>query len=459
MQSKSQPVLSTTARLLILSSAFLGWMCAGFHLSITSLAMPHAVKDLLDRAQIIDRVEFDSLLKATGGSKEDPQASVGKEQLDKLQSWKATSARWFAWTQCAMLFGAACGGWLFGMIGDRWGRTKGMGLSILTYSVMSGVTSFASTPLTLLVYWFLACTGVGGMWPNGVALVAEAWSTLSRPVAAGVIGTAANIGIYILSTIAIGYKPSAESWQWMMHFGTLPVFLAFFALLLVPESPRWLAAQKIKETTPSASGKHVHIFRPPLLTITLFGIALATVPINGGWGSANWMVPWAGEAVIAAGENDNPLGEKVNRTRALTGIVGSFLGGWIASTLGRKQTYLLASVGALVSSQYTFWFVHPLDPSFLWWVAALGMFNGIYFGWMPYCLPEMFPTRARSAGAGVSFNFGRILTAVTVFTTGTLTQVFAGDFARIGRVTSLIFLVGIFLIYFMPTKPHQDLED
>ncbi|MCA9097244.1 MAG: MFS transporter, partial [Planctomycetaceae bacterium] len=153
------------------------------------------------------------------------------------------------------------------------------------------------------------------------------------------------------------------------------------------------------------------------------------------------------------------LKAQVNQYRSMTGIIGSLLGGWIASLLGRRTTYCLTSLGALLSAQYTFWRLHPTDPTFLAWVAALGFFSGIYFGWLPLCLPELFPTRARSAGAGVSFNFGRILTAVTIFVTGTLTQVFAGDFAGIGRVTSLIFAGGMLLIFFIPDTSQRQLED
>jgi hypothetical protein len=120
---------------------------------------------------------------------------------------------------------------------------------------------------------------------------------------------------------------------------------------------------------------------------------------------------------------------------------------------------LLTSAGALLVAQYTFWFVLPTDRFFLAWVAALGFFSGIYFGWLPFCLPELFPTRARSAGAGVSFNFGRILTAVTVFATGTLTELFHGDYARIGRATSLIFAVGMLIIWFAPDTSRKQIED
>jgi hypothetical protein len=189
--------------------------------------------------------------------------------------------------------------------------------------------------------------------------------------------------------------------------------------------------------------------------ITLIGIALATVPIVGGWGSADWMVQWADRA----GDTNPSLKADVSRARSLTGIIGSLFGGWIAGMLGRRFTYFLVSALELGIAQYTFWFVLPTDPGFLWWVSALGLFSGVYFGWLPLCLPELFPTRARSAGAGVSFNFGRILTAVTVFLTGVLMTYFEGDFARIGRVTSLIFAVGMIIIWFAPDTLKKQLED
>jgi SHS family sialic acid transporter-like MFS transporter len=71
----------------------------------------------------------------------------------------------------------------------------------------------------------------------------------------------------------------------------------------------------------------------------------------------------------------------------------------------------------------------------------------------------MFPTRARAAGSGVSFNFGRILTAVTVFATGTLMSFFQGDYAKIGRATSLVFAVGMIVIWFAPDTSQKQLEE
>lgn len=451
--------LSMTGRYVILICAFLGWLCAGFHLSITSLAMQPAAIDLLRRTGELDIVRFNALnQQAPKKGAPAPAVPMPASVARQLKHWKSLVTGWFAWYQCAFLFGAATGGLLFGRLGDRWGRSKAMSASILTYSAMAGAAAFAEAPWQLLILWYLACTGVGGMWPNGVALVSEAWSGMSRPMVAGVIGTSANIGIFIFATLASIVSITPDSWRWVMLFAAAPAGLGLISLIFVPESPHWLAARRGQQIAQTKSPTNWEIFRPPLLGATSIGIILATIPLIGAWGSANWMVPWAGDVGDAATPPDPFLKAYVQQARSLTGIVGSLLGGWIGSLFGRRTAYFLVSLAALLISQYTFWSVVPTDKEFLIWVAALGFFSGIYFGWLPLFLPELFPTRIRSTGAGVSFNFGRILTAVTVFATGALTEMFGGDYAQIGRVTSLIFAVGMVVICFAPETSQKRLE-
>ncbi len=326
-----------------------------------------------------------------------------------------------------------------------------MALSIITYSTFSAITALAQSPEQFVTLWFLACLGVGGMWPTGVALVAEAWSNLSRPVTAGIIGTAANVGLFLLATLAKLEPITPDHWRWVMLVGAAPLALGLFALVAVPESPRWLAARGSRaEVSPVPVAG---VFRPPLVWVTLVGIVLATTPVVGGWGTANWMTPWAEKAGSAA------LRADVLQMRALTGIVGSLLGGWIASRVGRRTTYFLVSLASLLIAQYVFWYLVPTDHWFLWWVALLGFVSGIYFGWLPLCLPELFPTRVRSTGAGVSFNFGRVFTAVTLFASGALMGYFGGDYARIGRITGLFFLLGMVAILFAPDTSKKQLAD
>lgn len=426
----------------IVCVAFLGWLFAGVHMSITQMTAQPVAIDLLNHVGQIDAVQLAMFNKRqTPNPDSAPLSSIELQQLD---SWKSQVASWFTWYQCAFLFGAAAGGLAFGWLGDRIGRAKAMTASILTYSSLSALSTLAQTPLQFWIIWFLACTGVGGMWPNGVAIVSEAWSALSRPALAGIIGTAANVGIFGMSTIGTQLAISSDSWRWVMLISAIPFLLGLFAFATVPESPQWLAMHEARRHTVPSSGARERrssdtweLFQPPLLRLTMIAILLGTVPMIGGWGTANWMNPWADET-------GNPLLKaQIGQARALAGIAGSIVGGWVAHQLGRRLTFFMISLGSLLVAETIFLWLKPTDRSFLPLVAVLGLFNGLYFGWLPLCIPELFPTRVRATGAGIGFNSGRLITAVTLFISGQLMIYFDGDYARIGRATSWLFALGM----------------
>ena len=428
----------------VLVVAFLGWFFGGMQILITNLAMRSAALDLMDRVGWLDLAVYNDLNARANELAADAQA--------QLAAFNAMAAQWHAWFQCAFLFGAAAGGFLFGRLGDKVGRTRALGISILWFASFTGLSYFAQTPGQLLALRFLACLGIGGTWPNGVALVSEVWENTARPVLSSAIGMAGNLGIFAMSTLAAYYAITPESWKWVTLVNASPVLLGLAVLVFVPESPAWKNAVG---TAAAAPGRKDSVFRPPYLGVTLVGIALATVPLIGGWGSANWMMPWADEIGSRTGEDD--LKARVGIWRSLTSIAGSLLAGLIATWIGRRRTYFLTSLGALIAAQCAFWFTVPGEGLFFLWVAALGLFNGLFFGWLPFFLPELFPTNIRSTGAGVSFNFGRILTAVTIFATGYLVGVFEGDYAQIGRVTSVVFLLGMIAIFFAPDTSKRDM--
>src|SRR5205807_1843541 len=137
----------------------------------------------------------------------------------------------------------ASGGLLFGWLGDRIGRVRAMAASIFWYSIYSGLGYFAITPEQLLVLRFLSGMGVGGMWPTGVSLASEAWSDASRPLVSGVLGTAANVGLVIFNILGYIHPVVPDSWRWTLLVCSLPMVLAVFVWLGVPESRRWLAAR------------------------------------------------------------------------------------------------------------------------------------------------------------------------------------------------------------------------
>ena len=203
--------------------------------------------------------------------------------------------------------------------------------------------------------------------------------------------------------------------------------------------------------------------------MTIVGITLGTIPLFGGWGNSNWANAWAsqaGEKVEAEEQSAEPveadpaLKARVLLARSAPGSLASLLGGAVATLIGRRRCYFLLALACFFCSQSLFSLASPKDPQFLWWTGALGLFSGFFFGWLPLCLPEMFPTRVRSTGAGVSFNFGRVATAIAIVIAAImLKENFQGDYAQLGRVTSLVYLIGTVVIWFAPDTSSRGLED
>lgn len=155
--------------LTVLLAAFLGWMFDGLEMGLFPLIAGPALQQM--------------------------QASLGREADTHFVG------NWIGVVTAAYLIGAALGGLLFGWLGDRLGRVRAMSLSILCYSVFTGVTYFARTPEQLTVARFFAALGMGGEWSLGVALVMEVWPGRLRPMLSGVIGAAGNLGIALMGFI------------------------------------------------------------------------------------------------------------------------------------------------------------------------------------------------------------------------------------------------------------------
>lgn len=410
---------------MVLAAAFLGWLCAGIEMGIGPLIARPAIRDLLFRFQ-------------------------GELTLQLSSAEEGRVGRWFAWYLCAFLLGAAVGGPIFGMLGDRLGRVRAMAWSILTFSLFTGASWWVQSPEQLLVLRFLASLGIGGMWPAAVALVAEAWPDAGRPTVAGVLGTAANIGILLMALIGQMLEISPESWRWVMVVGAAPLILGVLVLLFVPESPRWLA-NRSESPSARARGPLSEIFRPPLLRHTVLGILLGTIPLLGTWASGKWMIPWA--------DANGASAARTQAAWAVGAVLGSAAGGSIASLLGRRLTYFLISLGSLVINLSIYEVLRPSDAIFLPAVFLLGLVATVFFGWLPLYLPELFPTRVRATGTGVTYNFGRIASAAGVLGAGSLMSLFAGDYARVGAVTAWVYGLGMVIILFAPDTSKRTLQD
>ena len=392
---------------------------------------------------------------------------------------------WFARFTAALMFGAAIGGIFLGSLGDRIGRTRALGVSVLFYSVFAGLGAFVQTQEQMLVLRFMVGLGVGGVWPNAVALAAECWPDKSRPIVAGLMGAALNGGILMLSQIARTWHITPESWRWIFQLAAAPAVLGLLVLFALPESPLWLAARSSRRqeapTSPSPSSGSKEqsllmsavtkqrqgsaaagispireLLHPPLLRLLIMGILLGSIPMVGAWAASKWMIPWADKVggASAAGYKAVTQG-----WWALGAVLGSFCGAQIAAWLGRRRAYAIISAGATVLTSLMFLGTAPLQASFLPIVFAQGFVATLFFGWLPLYLPELFPTRVRAAGSGIAYNVGRFATALGVLIAGALFAALGGSYPKVGATCGLIYLLGLIAIWWAPDTSKKNLQE
>jgi SHS family sialic acid transporter-like MFS transporter len=413
----SQP-LSRGARYAVLTAAFGGLLFDGFELGLMPLASLSVTKDLLGAAYT----------PASGGD-------------------------WFARYTAALMLGAAIGGILLGSLGDRIGRARAMGVSILFYSIFAGVGAWVQTQEQMLVLRFVVGLGVGGVWPNAVALVAECWPDKARPTVAGLMGAAINAGILMLSQIAQFWSVTPDAWRWLFRFAALPAALGLVVLFLLPESPTWLATRG-KPSDKKRAAPVRELFQPPLLKVTLTGIMLGSIPLIGAWAASKWMIPWADKIGGAAQADYKAM---TQGWWAFGAILGSVAGAHIASLLGRRRSYFLISLGSLTLTIAMFQLTAPLRPSFFPIVFAQGFVATLFFGWLPLYLPELFPTHVRATGSGISYNVGRFATAGGVLAAGLVFNAFDGSYSTVGTAAALIYGFGMIAIWWAPDTARKPL--
>jgi len=400
---------------LVLTAAFLGWMFDGLEMGIFPLVARPALQDLLN---------------------------VTSDELVGL---------WMGRITALFLIGAACGGLVFGWLGDRIGRVRAMILSVLAYSIFTGCCYLATSPWHLGFFRFMAALGMGGEWSLGVALVMECWPEKHRPLLSGAIGAASNVGYALIALVGLQFPVTRESWRWVMLAGAVPALLTLFIARYVPESERWKASVKQGAAHPLRE-----IFSGALWKRTWLAIAFASIALIGTWGSVQWLPLWA----------DKLTGGQVHTAKALTQIlsaVGAIIACLIAPILGgkigRRPVYFLLCLASLGSCAFLFRCVTEYNALFLIMVFVVGGVTAAFYGWLPLYLPELFPTRVRATGQGISYNFGRILAAFGALQMGQLMGYFGGSYAKAGATISLVYVLGMVLIWFAPETKGQPLPE
>jgi len=406
-------MLSPRARIAVLGASFLGLVFDGVELGLMPLASLSVSKSLLGP-------EF--------------TPTVGGD--------------WFARFTASLMLGAAIGGIVLGNLGDRIGRTRAMGISILFYSIFAAMGAWVQTQEQMFVLRFMVGLGVGGMWPNGIALVSECWPKASKPLVSGVMMAGLNVGILLLSQLARVWPVTPDSWRWIFRLSGIPAVLGILVLVALPESPEWLQSRLGGQRRSKAPLRE--LFQPGLIGFTLASIVISSIPMVGAWAASKWMIPWADKVASA----NASYKAETQGWWAIGATIGSILGAQLASRLGRRRSYLMISAGATALTVSMFQLTAPLQTGFHAVVFAQGLVATLFFGWLALYLPELFPVQVRATGSGLAYNFGRFATAVGVLGAGFLFTSLGGDYQRVGTVCAMIYALGIVAVWLV-REPQQ----
>ncbi|MCC7156108.1 MAG: MFS transporter [Bryobacterales bacterium] len=385
-------------------------------------------------------------------------------------------AEYSGYSTMIFMIGWASGGVLFGILGDRIGRVKTMILTILTYSLFTGLSVLSTSVWDFSFYRLLTGLGVGGQFAVGVALVAEVMPDRARPFALGLLQALSAIGNMMAALIGIGLGTLEESgaigsaWRYMFLVGALPALLAIVVFRKLKEPEQWTKAREHKEHMGSMS----ELFTDPRWRRNAtVGMLLAFAGVVGLWGIGFFSFDLLGSVLDktfkAQGLAPNIIAGKKTTWTGITSLLQNFGAFWgayaftyVTAIMGRRKAFAISFVAAMVTTAFTFWKLNDFSDIF-WMIPIMGFCQIALFGGYAIYFPELFPTRLRSTGTSFCYNVGRFVAALGPLTLGLLTsRVYAHEAEpmRFAGVTMcLVFVVGLAALPFAPETKDRPLPE
>lgn len=310
------------------------------------------------------------------------------------------------------LVASAFGGIGFGVIADRFGRTRALILSVLMYSIFTAACGFAQEIWHLALFRVLLGLGMGGEWASGAALVAESWPAQHRGKALGLMQSAWAIG-YALAALVNWLLVDTYGWRVVFFVGIAPAFFTLWVRRSVTEPEAWREARAEPRVPLSM------ILRGPLGGITVALTLMNAFTLFAYWGFNTWVPSY-----LKAQGGEGGVGLSTDATTLLLVAmqVGTWLGyvtfGFVSDAVGRKQTYLSY---LLVAAVLVFAYTSVRVPLILLVLGPVTAFFATgYFSGFGAVSAELYPTAVRARAQGLTYNIGRIASAAAPWAVGGL---------------------------------------
>lgn len=319
--------------------------------------------------------------------------------------------------QSLTLLASAAGGLMFGVLADKWGRTRALMLSVLMYSIFTAACGFAQTVAQLAVFRIFLGIGMGGEWASGAALVSETWKERDRGKALGFMQSSWAIG-YALAAVVnwLVQDVAGLGWRAVFFAGILPALYAFWVRRSVEEPEMW-KADKAKPSRVSLR----EAMGGSMLRITLAVTLMNACTMFAWWGLNSWIPSYLRASPDTGGIG---LSNAAMTWFIIVMQVGMWFGyvtfGYISDSVGRRKTYVgyLAAAAFLVMA-----YAYTTTP---WLLLALGplvaFFGTGYFSGFGAVTAELYPTAVRATAQGITYNVGRVASAAAPWMVGSLAQ-------------------------------------
>ncbi|SDV47005.1 Predicted arabinose efflux permease, MFS family [Chitinasiproducens palmae] len=313
------------------------------------------------------------------------------------------------------LVGGVAGGIGFGILSDYLGRVRVLTYTILLFAVFTGLCAFAQGYHDLLAYRFIAGLGLGGEFGIGMALAIEAWPAEKRGRVSSYVGMGWQIGVLIAALVTPVLLPHI-GWRGMFLVGLAPAVLSFVIRKAIGESEIFIekAARK-KHEFPLKT-----LFRDATTTKRSIGmIIMCSVQNFGYYGLIIWMPGYLTK------QFGFTLAKSATWTAAsiLGMLVGIWIFGQLADRIGRKPTFVMYQIGALIM---VFVYSRMTTPeALLIGGMVVGVFVNGMMGGYGALMAELYPTHARGTAQNVLWSIGRAVGGFGPLAIGTVASYYS----------------------------------
>ena len=293
------------------------------------------------------------------------------------------------------LVGWTLGGILIGWLGDRLGRVKSMILSILLYTLFTGLSGLAQSWEQLAFCRFITGLGIGGELVSIATFLAEVWPARSRAVAVGILITSYQAGVFIAGSLSY----FLHDWRTVFFVGAVPALLVIFLRTTLKESDKWMEAREKHDSSEETVSHFEELFRPQHRRNVIVGSLAFAGLLIGYWASLSWVPTWI-QSLLGADAAGTVERSTAVMYQGVAAVIGCTLSGVLADAIGRRWTLMLAYAGCFLASALLFLTNPHFSEVIYLETALLGLFIGLGQAAMYIYLPELFPTLIRATGTG-----------------------------------------------------------